>query len=296
MRHRKNEKNREELSAIFSGKRAVGVRVFEPMHKLKDSDFGELYPGYSRDIVYSFFSRGQYPLSHNGISTVYYGAEGAVAAFGENARHLPKELIKNGVITDCIGAKILTERGFDAGYRSSEYKTYTLEAYPNGETITFDSVTTCKMACDKKAEITSVFVDDNSPATYKYENADGVKFFVLGYDSYRTPPHLICPDYILDYKRQQQLIDSVEWIEGKPLLAKSTKHPFLYITTYRSDDGAVAVGLFNVFADGIYDCEIELGESFSKIKFVNCEGKLCGDKVMLSGEIPPYGFAAFELK
>ena len=96
MRHRRNEKSREELSAIFSGKRTVGVHVFEPMHKLKDSDFGELYPGYSRDIVYSFFSRGQYPLSHNGISTVYYGAEGAVAAFGENARQLPKELIKNG--------------------------------------------------------------------------------------------------------------------------------------------------------------------------------------------------------
>ena len=296
MRHRRNEKSREELSAIFSGKRAVGVRVFEPMHKLKDSDFGELYPGYSRDILYSFFSRAQYPLSHNGISTAYYGCDGAVAAFGENARHLPKELMKYGVITDCIGAKILTERGFDAGYRGSEYKTYTLEAYPNGETITFDSVATCKMACDKKAEITSVFVDDNSPATYKYENADGVKFFVLGYDSYRTIPHLLCPDYIVDYKRQKQLIDAIEWIEGKPLLAKSTKHPFLYITTYRADDGAVAVGLFNVHADGIYECEIELGENYSEVKFVNCSGELMGNKVKLSGEIPPFGFAAFELK
>ena len=146
---------------------AVDVRVFEPMHKLKDSDFGELYPGYSRDIVYSFFSRGQYPLSHNGISTVYYGAEGAVAAFGENARQLPKELIKNGVITDCIGAKILTERGFDAGYVSSEHKSYLNEAYPSGEVIVFDNVSTCKMTCSEKAVVTSVFTEDNSPASYK---------------------------------------------------------------------------------------------------------------------------------
>ncbi len=296
-RHMRNEKNREELASIFCGKRAVGVRVFEPMHKLKESDFGELYPGYSRDILYSFFSRAQYPLSHNGISTAYYGGEGAVAAFGENARHLPSELMKRGVITDCIGAKILTERGFDAGYRGSEYKPYTLEAYPNGETITFEKVTTCKMECDSKAEITSVFLPDNSPATYRYENADGVKFFVLGYDSYRTSPHLICPDYIVDYNRQKQLIEAIEWIDGKPLLAKSTKHPFLYITTCRSDDdGSIAVGLFNVFADGIYDCEIELGDSFSDIKFVNCRGELLGNTVKLSGEIPPFGFAAFELK
>lgn len=296
-RHLRNEKNRSELWDIFKNKEAVGVRVFEAMKKLRDSDFGELYPGYSRDILYSFFSRAQYPLSHNGISTTYYGCDGAVAAFGENARHLPEELINRGVITDCVGAKILTERGYDAGYRGSEYKSYTLEAFPNGETIMFEKVTTCKMECDSKADVTSVFLPDNSPATYRYKNEKGQKFFVLGYDSYRTTPHLICPDYIVDYKRQRQLIEAIEWIDERPFVAKTYKHPFLYICAYRSaSDGSLALGLFNVFADGIYDCEIELGEYYSDIKFVNCDGELIGNRVKIKGEIPPYSFAAFELK
>ena len=137
----------------------------------------------------------------------------------------------------------------------------------------------------------------NTPATYKYENASGQRFFVFGYDSYRTNAHLVCADYIVDYNRQAQLIEAVEWLSGKPLVAKSFKNPFLYITTYRDEkDGSVAVGLFNSFVDGIYDCEIELGENYSEIKFVNASGELKGNKVKLTGEIPPYGFAAFELK
>ena len=49
-RHMRNAKNRSELWDIFRDKEAVGVRIFEPMHKLADSDFGELYQGWSRDV------------------------------------------------------------------------------------------------------------------------------------------------------------------------------------------------------------------------------------------------------
>ena len=296
-RHERNEKSREALAEIFEGKRAIGVRVFEHMKRLRDTDFGEQYPGWSRDALYSFFSRGQYPMSHNGIPTAYYGCKGAVVAFGENARHLPRELMKFGVITDAVGAKILTERGFDVGFKGFEYETYSLEKYPTGDVIMFEKVATVKLECKEGAEVTSVFSPSGSPATYRYENADGVKFFVMAYDSYRTPPYMIAPDYIVDYNRQAQLMDAIEWIENKPLIAKSKKHPFLYTTAYRNDaDGSVALGLFNVFADSIYECEIELGEEFGSVKFVNCEGVLDGRTVRLKGEISPFSFAALELK
>ena len=297
-RHKKNQKSREMLSRAFEGKRAVGVRIFEQMRKLRESDLGEQYDGWSRDILYSFFSRAQYPIAHNGISTVYYdGAEGAVAAFGENARHLPTDLMKRGVITDAVGARILSERGIDSGYVSSEYASYINEQLPDGNLIVFEKVTTCKLECACGAEVTSVFLPDKSVASYRYENADGVKFFVLGYDSYRTPPYIIAPDYMLDYNRQRQIIDAVEWIDGKPLYAKSYKNPFLYISTYLSDeDGSLAVGLFNVFADSVYECEIILDREYKSVSFIGCDGELSGNVVKLSGEIPPYGFAAFELK
>lgn len=296
-RHTLNEENRNALAEIFANKKAVGVRVYEEMHKFRDSDFDSSYEGWSRDILHSFFSRAQYPLSHNGISTTYKGCGGAIAVFGENARKIDKSLLLRGVITDSVGAKILTERGVDVGYKNSELKTYKKELFPSGDAIWFDKVATVKMECDEKAEITSVFLPDNSPASYRYENADGQKFFVLGYDSYRTPAYIVCADYIVDYKRQSQLIEAVEWLEGKPLLAKSLRHPYLYITCYRSgEDGGVAVGLFNAYYDDIYDCKISLGETFSSIKFVNCDGELLGDKVKLKGRITPYGFASFELK
>ena len=57
----------------------------------------------------------------------------------------------------------------------------------------------------------------------------------------------------------------------------------------------MAVSLSNVFLDDIYDCEIQLDKEYSEIKFVNCSGKLVNDKVYISW-IPPYGFAAFEVK
>ena len=58
----------------------------------------------------------------------------------------------------------------------------------------------------------------------------------------------------------------------------------------------MSVGVFNVYPDGINECKIKLGKAYKKIKFAYGKGKLKGDEVIISGEIPPYSMVAFEVK
>ena len=85
-------------------------------------------------------------------------------------------------------------------------------------------------------------------------------------------------------------------ISGKKLPAVSCGNPNLYILCKRGDDGSLAVGLWNFFADEILEPVIELDEKYKNIDFYNCEGRLEGDCVRLNAPLPPYGFAFFTVK
>jgi hypothetical protein len=63
----------------------------------------------------------------------------------------------------------------------------------------------------------------------------------------------------------------------------------------KGGDGKTAVALFNVFADSVDDGVITLDKEYSSIRFINCSGRLEGDKVILDSSIPAYSFAAFEV-
>jgi len=68
----------------------------------------------------------------------------------------------------------------------------------------------------------------------------------------------------------------------------------LYLMT-KKDASSMSVGLWNMFADPVLNPVIDLDQAYSKIYFVNCNGKLNGNRVVLS-EIPAFGYAAFEVK
>ena len=89
---------------------------------------------------------------------------------------------------------------------------------------------------------------------------------------------------------------AVEWLSGKRLPALCRRCPSLYVVCAKGDDGALAVGLFNMHGDTVYHPEIFLGEAYSSIRFAGTEGVLRGDTVTLSSPIPPYSSAAFEVK
>ena len=107
----------QQIEKMFSGKKPLGVRVYETMDKITQADF----TGIANPESYaanSFFSYGARMLTDNAIPTVYEGNFGVGIAFGENARHLPKEAFENGLILDIRAARILMEQGVDVGLES----------------------------------------------------------------------------------------------------------------------------------------------------------------------------------
>ena len=114
---------------------------------------------------------------------------------------------------------------------------------------------------------------DETPAMYLYENAEGMRFTVLAFDSFLSyaqtnivsgSPVL---NYLNSYYKQEELIKAIEWMGNKPLPAKSKKNPNLYIYTAK-DENAMSVLLLNVHLDSIDDPVVELDREYKEIRFV----------------------------
>ena len=50
----------------------------------------------------------------------------------------------------------------------------------------------------------------------------------------------------------------------------------------RGDDGSLAVGLWNFFADEIFEPVVELDREYENIEYFGCEGRKEGNKLILS--------------
>ena len=126
----------------------------------------------------------------------------------------------------------------------------------------------------------------------RYENAAGKRFLIYGciFDRMRRNTY-----FMRNYMRQKQLIENYAWLAGEKLPAVCPKHPDLHILA-KKKDGAMAVGLWNIFPDAVLQPVIELDHAYREITFLNCTGQLCGDKVYLDWEMPAYTFAGFEVR
>ena len=224
---------------------------------------------------------------------------------GVNAEDVTNEDLCHGAILDVEAALILQKRGIDTGLLKEEKKTYNTEFFVDAkDSISgFSNIATRKVECCERATVLSRFQPDNTPASYLYENADGMRFFVLAFDYYASHENSLSVltvknpsrNYFNSYYRQADLIRAIEWIGKCKLPAVCPKNPNLYLLTSKDEDGSMSVALCNVHLDDIIEPTITLDHSYSSIRFVNCTGELQGDTVTLS-DIPPYGFAAFEVK
>jgi len=299
---------RKEMQEIFNGKKAAGIRVYNEIHKIKKWKLPDVL---ERDIACRMektpISPASFILSRNSIPTTYEKSDLPVLLYGENARYISEEDLTNGAILDIPAAMILEKRGIDtglAGYENGRetkalYATRitssTRELFPN-ENVAIPSVAAShikKITCKEGAEILSSFVPDNTPASYRYENKNGQKFLVLAYDHYAAIP-VPNPYFENSYCRQAEIINEVERMCGKKLPAVCKKHPDLYMLTSK-DESSMAVALFNLSLNDVYEPEITLDKCYGDIRFVDCSGTLSGNTVKLS-DIPPYGSAAFEVR
>jgi len=293
-KHIKNLNVQKAVKNLFENKKSTGVRVYGELHKIRDwvlPDICEESIAKKLQSVYKSYTSAI--LSKNGIPTCYESSEYPVMVCGESARHIPLEMLENGALLDIVAAKIISERGIDTGFVKSEEKNFSGELYINEED-TIRGFATCrkhKTVCRENAEVLSVFLPDESPAVYKYENKDGIRFMVFSCDFHFSPNDA---DYFNNYYRRNQVAEGVEWVGRKKLPAALENHPNLYMMTAKNEN-AMSVLIINAFMDEIENPVITLDKEYKNIRFVNCSGKLKENKIYLS-EIPPYGFAAFEVE
>ena len=240
-------------------------------------------------------------LSANAVPTIFdETGDLPVMVAGENARYVDERALKNGAILDAEAARILMSRGIDTGL------TWIGQVAVERERFCLRDADVCGVAdgairamrCAERARVLSRFLPTGDVASYIYENEQGRRFFVLGYDLFRLCGNYGDPrgnvNFFNSYYRQEQLVEVIEWLSGTKLPAVCLKHPNLYLLT-SSDGRALSVALFNVHLDDVLSPVILLDRAYASIRFVNCKGRLEGDRVYLS-DIPPYGVAAFEVQ
>ena len=290
--HEKNRPIYKDIDRIFGGKAPVGVRVYEYQKKLSDMAMPTVV-NKSVNIEHLFFSKAARTLAANTVPTTYEGDGVCGIVFDENARHIPRKALKNGLIIDICAAEILTSRGIDVGIESfgEMINDGELEHFlADGNLIISKKTEVCDVKLKEGAETLSDI--DTSlgtlPLSFRYENADGERFLVLNINT-RASEHLL-----KHYARSRQYAEQIEWLGGNKLPAYAYGNPSLYMQCKKGED-SLAVGLWNFFADPAFEPTVELSENYSEIEFINCRGTLDGDKVHLD-DIAPFGFAAFEVK
>lgn len=293
--HCRNNEVRRQIREMFSGKSACGMRIYENRKKFQNMEIPEAQEG--KDSILSvFYSPAGKMTSSLSIPTTYHGLGTCGIVFGENARELTRDAMINGLILDLTAAQILQKQGIDTGLESIIRTIKPAEEYfIEDDTYVAAGYTGCVTEINGKAQILSQYIYSeqgktcSAPSSYYYENADGNRFLVFAFDMYFN-----AETSFRSYTRARQLIRAAEYLSGTLLPASIEGCPDLYMMAKESADGKMAVGLWNIYADAVYEPVITLSGDYKNIRFVNCQGKLEGNRVMLS-QINAFTFAGFEV-
>jgi hypothetical protein len=282
--HLRNQALRERIDEAFADKQSVGLRVYEYPRKMRRmQNPNELGERYRPDNL--FFSEAARLVAGCGIPTVYAGKGCCGIAFGENARYLPREALKSGVILDAAAARMLMERGVDVGVESfgAPISLLSERFLDGGNRIIAFNTTSYEIKLKSSAKVLSVGLDKTheTPLSFVYQNTDGERFLILNINP-RGNDTLTA-----HYARGHQIRDFV----GDALPAHCTGHPDLYLLCSESES-ELSVGVWNFSADPAFDPCVTLGNHYSAITWIGGSGTLRGNTVTLD-EIPAHAFAGF---
>ena len=290
--HERNRELYKQIEAYFRDKTHVGVRVYESMTKVADMVMPTKV-NKEVNIQDLFFSKAARTLAYNTIPTVYAGEGVCGIVFDENARKLPLDALKNGLILDLAAAEILMARGIDVGIEEIGEATggNTERFLKNNNHILTNDAIIYDLRLNASAEVLSDAETPvgTVPVSFRYENKNGNRFLILNVNTRSGADSIL-----KNYERSRQYAQQIPWLSGKTLPACAYGNPALYMQC-KQGGGAMAVGLWNFFADSALAPVITLDKPYTQITFINCDGRLDRDKVYLA-DIPPFGFAGFEVK
>lgn len=286
----------EKLGEFFDFKEAVGVRIYDIPDKYRGADLCvyETAPS-PKDMSKMTCPKGASMLARLSIPTTYAGDGICPMICGEDARYIDLAVIEKGAILDGLAAMILSERGVDVGIKFNgkfKIKESGFEVYPEyGEKIMLRDSAAYYPDIELSPAAKVLSLCDDMPTACAFENEKGARFLIYTFDMMSlSRTSSLCNSYA----RHRQLFEYTEWISTKKLPAFCPKNPDLYILC-KKDEDSMAVGLFNCFADEVFEPKITLDEKYRDIEFLGCTGVLEGDTVKLS-TISPFGYAAFKVK
>ncbi len=292
-RHNANREMYAISDRCFCDKKAVGVRIYESMKKLENFDFTDRK--HTADTIKEItFSRALRICAGNSIPTTHNGSGCCGLSFGENIRAImnDKSIYEKPVIIDIAAARILYENGIDVGIEEFLGEMQVAREYfPDLNEYVSESPIVEKIRLDSKAKIKSVFIDDDgneTPAAYTYENKDGARFLI-----YNADVQLSGEEFIRNYARQLQLVRVLDDF-GVSLPAYILGCPELYMLVKKDEAGNCAIGLWNCFADGVYDKDIILDDDYTNAETIGLDAELCGRKIRI-GKLGAFEFGYIEL-
>lgn len=307
LNHEKNRSLYKQIDTHFKDKVACGVRIYERLNKFDDMVIPAELEINGGEIQEFFFSLAAKMVSENSIPSTWYGDGVCGIAFAENAKAVSPETMKKGLIVDLRAAQVLQEQGIDVGLLSVGKKHRVSKEYfdifDDNYAVDVDAY---DISVNENAQIQSRFIEyekevietKRTIASYYYKNADGQQFLVFGFSAYANRQHMknsIFGSHVYSsYFRSKQIKNAIELFGGEKLPAYSYGNPGLYIMSKKSDS-SMTVGLWNIFADKIFEPVIELDKKYSRIEFINCSGRLEENKVILS-EMIPFSFSGFEVE
>ncbi len=280
----------EKIHAMFDGKKAAGVTVFEPMHTVALSHEPGNWEGRCIPASLRFVTDNSLPVRHD-------AGEDATVIFGDAAECAGEEQLAHGAILDAAAARILTRRGFDVGLADAE-ETITPageEYFAEKEYVAAIGGSYRVLKTAPGAEVLSLLHagDKTAPGAYRYTNAAGRKFLVYAFvarDSLQTGA---ISGIMRGWCRAAQLRSQLAWLAGRTPDAICDAAPDLYMLV-KKDADSLTVGLWNFGVDTVFAPVVHLGADWAALEPGAGSAALEGRTVTL-GELPAFGFASFTL-
>lgn len=299
-----NQKNYQLIHDYFSDKACVGVRPYNHMNLAEEMELDCNSPELYQNILNTLYYASARFTTKNSLPTAFDG-DGVNIVFGENARHIPESLLKNGSILDLTAAKLLIKRGIDVGidtadsgkeYEKSNFADVPQEYYVDEAVYTrLDPYAFETLKLKDGARVLSyIGADENRKiGVFSYENKNGQRFCVLPFDAEKTK---LLHGFFGNYARRRQMVKEIEWLGKKPLDAyMDGDYPECYLMVKKNAD-CMAIGLWNLYPDKMKNTRVAITVPFEKATFLNCEGHTENGAIVLDSILYPYEFAAIELK
>jgi len=281
-KHIRNMPLYEFIEAHCMDKQAVGVQVYEEMHKLRNQELPDSFIG-EVNIMTRFFPYAATFLTAHGIPTMYDHNPQIAIAFGDNIKYVEK--LSKKMIVDLPAAEYLQSKGYNLGIKAKTLvKTRSGEAFLDGSTWgRVHTVAPEYFACEleENARVESYFVNENVnniPSSWRITDND-VEFLVFAFDAYEEPRN---STVFHAYDRKKQLLRFI----GKEY--PYVTEPYGIYQICKENEKERMVFLQNFGEDEVVDCEIVLNKVYKGMQIFGAEGTLKKDRILLNTVIQPF--------